>query len=99
MKTEKKYSDIDEDMTCILAALLGEETKGFNSIYKKNIDKLVEELENIKNTIESQTERGNLPVIKDEKNNEKDMGDNGKLACGYSDNDYSKGIIHVLNAF
>ena len=53
-KLEKKYADLDEDITFILGALLGESAKVFNSTYRKDIDKLVEELENMKNTVESQ---------------------------------------------
>lgn len=53
-KLEKKYADLDEDITFILGALIGESAKVFNSTYRKDIDKLVEELENMKNTVESQ---------------------------------------------
>jgi hypothetical protein len=51
-------------MAHILAALLGENNRVFNATYKKDIDKLVEELKRNEFTIESQIDRGNLPVYK-----------------------------------
>lgn len=77
-KLEKKYADLDEDITFILGALLGESAKVFNSTYKKDVDKLVEELENLKNTVESKMERGSLPVFKQEIYSNNPSVDNGK---------------------
>lgn len=98
-KLQKKYADLDEDITFILGALIGESAKVFNSTYKKDVDKLVEELENLKNTVESKMERGSLPVFKQEIYSNNPSVDNGKQACGYISDDHSKGLAHIMNAF
>jgi hypothetical protein len=87
---------IDEDMAHILAALLGEGSKKFYSHYRKDLDKLVEELKRNENTIENETSRHSGPVYKSTLSNSKDTHD-GKLACGYLSDDYSKGMNQILN--
>lgn len=53
----------------------------------------------MKNTIESHSDRGNLPVFKEEVFSKSPQEDDGILACGYIVDDYSKGINQILKIF
>lgn len=59
----------------------------------------MDDLKKMKNTIESQIERGNLPIFKQEVFSQKPAEDDGVIACGYVLSDYSKGVNQILNSF
>lgn len=59
----------------------------------------MDDLKKMKNTIESHSDRGNLPVFKEEVFSKTPLEDNGILACGYVVDDYTKGIDQILRIF
>lgn len=91
----EQYKIIDEDMAHILAALMSENGQSFHSTYQKDIDKLVEELKNNEFTIESRVDRNDMPIYKSTVQSS-DILNDGKLACGYPEEDYSKGIDQIF---
>lgn len=86
-------------MTHILSALFSQNMKIYNITYKKEVDKLVEDLEQMKNTVQSQVNRASMVVFKKQIDNDDRNIDKGKLACGYNDKVYDKGINLILKAF
>lgn len=51
-------------MSHILAALLGENSRIFNTTYKRDIDTLVKQLKDQEKTVENKNDRSNLPIYK-----------------------------------